>query len=33
LAKVTEISQERQKTTDAILKGQLAFSEEGLVVV
>lgn len=33
LAKITEISQERLKTTDAILKGQLVFSEEGLVVV
>ena len=33
LKRVREISLERQKTTDAILRGQLAFSDEGLVVL
>jgi hypothetical protein len=33
LSKITEISQERLKTTDAIASGQLVFGEEGLVVV
>lgn len=33
LAQIKTISAERQKTTDAILKGQLAFSDGGLVVV
>ncbi len=33
LAHISELSQEREKTTQAILSGQLQFSEEGLVVV
>jgi len=33
LAHISELSQERDKTTQAILSGQLQFSDEGLVVV
>ena len=33
LQQIAQISAEREKTNDAIMKGRLAFSEEGLVVV
>ena len=33
LSQITAISSERQKTTEAIMNGQLSFSDGGLVVV